>query len=123
MQRLICHYHRTPLCLLTDQRRPLTHIHIVLVNNRFGQLSLTIQSCPELAPVTSNCYFLYTFIFISNLCLFGRRPQKTIECITGQSRKIMLFEYIVKETNNVTIGPLEYCGNAKVITTAHGIER
>ncbi len=39
--------------------------------------------------------------------------------ITGPKRMSMLFETIVQKTNNVAVGPLEYCGNGTVILTTH----
>ncbi|KAK6984303.1 hypothetical protein R3P38DRAFT_3269243 [Favolaschia claudopus] len=35
--------------------------------------------------------------------------------ITGDSRRHMLFSYIVQQTRKVAIGPLEYCGNAHLV--------
>ncbi|KAJ7101589.1 hypothetical protein C8R43DRAFT_243241 [Mycena crocata] len=36
--------------------------------------------------------------------------------IEGIARKRMLFSYIVEKTRNVAIGPLEYCGNAHLVS-------
>lgn len=48
------------------------------------------------------------------------RSKKTIVEITGQKRRTMLFSTIVSNTRAVAIGPLEYCGNGRVIKLPHG---
>ncbi|KAF8148509.1 hypothetical protein K438DRAFT_1779580 [Mycena galopus ATCC 62051] len=35
--------------------------------------------------------------------------------VKGEARRHMLFSYIVQETRNVSIAPLEYCGNAHLV--------
>ncbi|KIM36355.1 hypothetical protein M413DRAFT_14026 [Hebeloma cylindrosporum] len=61
--------------------------------------------------------------FPENSCIdpsTGKRSNKTIIEVTGQKRHAMLFSTIVSDTRAVAIGPLEYCGNGKVIKLPHG---
>ncbi|KAJ7183847.1 hypothetical protein C8R46DRAFT_1308972 [Mycena filopes] len=42
----------------------------------------------------------------------GIRDSADVTVVLGEERRRMLFSYIVKHTQKVAIGPLEYCGNA-----------
>ncbi|KAJ7187358.1 hypothetical protein C8R46DRAFT_1207309 [Mycena filopes] len=42
----------------------------------------------------------------------GIRDSADVTVVLGEERRCMLFSYIVKHTQKVAIGPLEYCGNA-----------
>jgi hypothetical protein len=54
-----------------------------------------------------------------NLTLFSARPPKIVP-ITGSAREAMLFKHIVQNTQSVSIGPLEYCGNGHVVRVGTG---
>lgn len=45
---------------------------------------------------------------------------RDITCITDSKKQAMLFKTIVEETCSVAIGPLEYCGNGKIVNLLHG---
>ncbi|KAJ7927920.1 hypothetical protein B0H13DRAFT_1598279 [Mycena leptocephala] len=47
------------------------------------------------------------------------RPPKIVP-ITGSARQAMLFKHIVQNTQSVSIGPLEYCGNGHVVRVGTG---
>jgi hypothetical protein len=69
----------------------------------------------ELAPLKL-FVSLITFFFI----IFSiKKPQMRQLQITGLKRHAMMFTTIVRDTKAVAIGPLEYCGNAKVIQLPH----
>ena len=44
------------------------------------------------------------------------------ERITDLTRQKMLFKHIVQNTDSVTIGPLEYCGNGLTICSSHRVK-
>ena len=55
---------------------------------------------------------------VTDLWIF--RSNKRIVRVIGQKRHAMLFNTIVLDTRAVAIGPLEYCGNGRVIKLPHG---
>lgn len=59
--------------------------------------------------------------FLCEVYLINRRnrSKKVIIPVGGQDREAMLFGNILK-TRNVAIGPLEYCGNGRIVRTSHG---
>ncbi|KAJ8692913.1 hypothetical protein PTI98_010179 [Pleurotus ostreatus] len=48
---------------------------------------------------------------------------ESFDLITGVERKTRLFSEIVKKSASVAIGPLEYCGNGRIIMTTHQKKR
>jgi hypothetical protein len=61
-------------------------------------------------------FFLAQFICINFITNCSNVP---VAEVSRENRETMLFEHIVKNTNKVAIGPLEYCGNGRVIRTTH----
>jgi hypothetical protein len=53
----------------------------------------------------------------------SRLSKASIRQFLKKEREEAMFEYIITRTKQVAIGPLEYCGNAKVIKTSHGKKR
>jgi len=49
--------------------------------------------------------------------------QNSIRQFLDKEHEEAMFEYIVTQAKQVAIGPLEYCGNAKVMETSHGKKR
>ncbi|KDR72182.1 hypothetical protein GALMADRAFT_765704 [Galerina marginata CBS 339.88] len=52
----------------------------------------------------------------------GYYPRHALERITGTTRQKMLFKHIVKNTNSVAVGPLEYCGNGVIVRSSHRVK-
>ncbi|KAF8054957.1 hypothetical protein FPV67DRAFT_1459652 [Lyophyllum atratum] len=50
----------------------------------------------------------------------AHHPSSSTNLITGSDRERLLFKHIVLNSSDVAIGPLEYCGNGRVINTSHG---
>ncbi|KAF4571715.1 hypothetical protein EYR40_008235 [Pleurotus pulmonarius] len=48
---------------------------------------------------------------------------ETFDLITGTERETRLFSNIVKKSASVAIGPLEYCGNGRIMMTTHQKKR
>ena len=78
---------------------------------------------------SNSCFLDEPYVYISQFyCLLSEASfficssNKSISLIEGLERDGKLFKNIVKSTNKVAIGPLEYCGNAHVIQGPHGRE-
>ncbi|KAF8152979.1 hypothetical protein B0H34DRAFT_677203 [Crassisporium funariophilum] len=61
-----------------------------------------------------------TFPLNSRVDRKARNPSSTPNLIVGKERESLLFKHIVLNSSDVAIGPLEYCGNGRVIYTSHG---
>jgi len=51
---------------------------------------------------------------------FCRLSKASIRQFLDKEHEEVMFEYIVTQAKQVAIGPLEYCGKAKVMKTSHG---
>ena len=62
-----------------------------------------------------------SFFLHKRLIPFAQNFRNLIQQLKGRERDVMLFRNIIK-TNGVAIGPLEYCGNGRLVKGPHGSE-
>jgi len=72
--------------------------------------------------LSDHLWYVSFFIYYTENDKIIWNSQPDIVHITGQEWNAMLFSHIVKNTRNVAIGPLEYCGNGRIVQMAKGVQ-
>ena len=87
----------------------------------YTQFSWKLHITSEVTRVLVLLFFTWNFnLFPFTLARPKKKTQVQVTQVTGSKRHAMLFTTIVQDTKAVAIGPLEYCGNGKVIQLPHG---
>lgn len=75
------------------------------------------NSFPDLPFGVKSVLFFFIIGFNNSVLIFSRYTVSKIENLTGDERKTELFDHIVNHTKKWAVGPLDYCGIARI---AHG---
>lgn len=77
---------------------------------------ITVFLCSQPSEAPNTGKFLFRFVQLS--CLIGRlssKINKSVTRVTGDAYRKALFSYIIRYTKDYAVGPLDYCGIARII--------
>ena len=69
----------------------------------------------ELHSLSKSFMFIMDRILNDILCRVDDPKTAEIHAVSDDTCNKMTLEYIIKNTNDVAIGPLEYCGNGHIV--------
>lgn len=87
-----------------------SNLHLQDNKTNMGNHSVSIPDC---CCVSTNAFFVFFYFQLISY-------SNGVEHINGLERMSMTFRHIVTKTNDVSIGPLEYCGSGIAVRQRSG---